>query len=96
MDNNERDTHFQGFAKLLIPELDEQVGAVTEWGLEHDASEKEIAQELASRWNTLIAQRAYDLASFAVYKSMRGCSLAQIPDIAEWSTLTENRKFDVD
>jgi hypothetical protein len=77
MTDNERDTHFAGFARLLIDELYNN------------------GPQTIDTFEKIIAQRVYDLASFAVYKSMRGCSLSQIPDITEWSTLTENRKFDV-
>ena len=89
----ERDTHFAGFAKLLIQEIDEQVGAVTKWGLERNASEKEIARELYSRWTTLIAQRAYDLAYHFIENNyqhrgtFRGeirASVQMLPDLTAW------------
>lgn len=63
MNENARDTQFMNFARLLIPEIDKQIGAVTDWAMKHDIDDKEqIAQELYSRWQTTIAQHAYDFA----------------------------------
>lgn len=73
--SNERDTHFAGFAQLLMQEIDEQVGAVTTWGLEQDIEdEARIGQELVSRWRTLIARRVYDL----VHEACENISSAQV------------------
>jgi hypothetical protein len=65
--SEERDSHFAGFARLLIPELDAQVGAVTTWAMEQGVDdEQKIAQELAARWRLLLARRAYDLVEHAL------------------------------
>lgn len=64
--SDDRDVHFIGFAALLIPELDEQIGEVTKWAEKRDASKKEIARELYSRWGMIIARRAYDLVGYAL------------------------------
>lgn len=59
-----RDTQFLGFASLLIPEIDQVIGDVTEWGVaQDDASEEDIARELKIRWLALIAQRAGEFAA---------------------------------
>ena len=90
---NERDTHFQNFAKLLVQEIDEQVGAVTAWAVEHDIDDvAKIGQELYTRWQTLIAQRAYDLMYHARLHTGYGMDLLDIngwiaedvPDLTEW------------
>lgn len=86
MSENARDTQFQGFANLLMREIDEQVGAVTQWGVEHNIDDQEkIGQELYSRWQTVIARRAYDLACHVATHTMvsaRG-DMDKIPDMAE-------------
>jgi hypothetical protein len=86
---SERDTHFQGFANLLMQEIDEQVGTVTKWGLEHDIdSQEKIGQELSSRWQTVIAQRAYDLAYHVLDNIWEVHNpevlLERTPDLTEW------------
>ena len=69
-----RDTQFAHFAALLIPEIDEQIGAVTEWALEHDIdNEKKVGHELATRWLQVISRRAYDFA----------CHIAS--QVSEWN-----------
>jgi len=90
--STERDTHFLGFARLQMPELDSLFALLYQAYATGDQVKRD---EYSQRIETLLAQRAYDLASFAVYKSMRGCSLTQIPDITDWSIMTEDRKFDI-
>lgn len=87
MTTNPRDTQFLGFAQLLIPEIDEVIGAVTEWGVEHDIDdEAKVAQELYSRWRTLIAQRAYDLACHVATTTLTVAhgDMSKIPDLTQW------------
>lgn len=85
MNENERDTLFQGFAKLLTQEIDEQVGTVIKWELEHDIdSQEKIGQELYSRWQTVIAQRAYDLVMHTLMKVDLPEYINDIPDLTEW------------
>lgn len=96
---SERDTHFAGFAQMLIQEIDEQVGAVTAWGIEHAIDDEvKVGQELASRWRTLIARRAFDLVTHAfndffgdgrveLTESVKGegaLFAASTPDLTEW------------
>jgi hypothetical protein len=90
---SERDTHFRGFAHLLMQEIDEQIGAVTEWGIEHEIdSQEKIGLELYSRWRTVIARRAYDLVFHTIMNidpyHLDALSTeeipARIPDMTEW------------
>lgn len=94
-----RETQFAYFAALLMQEIDEHIGAVTEWALKHDINdEKPIGRELASRWKKTIASRAYDLVQHTVGHSLEylhecGHELsggmntriaASIPDMTAW------------
>lgn len=82
MSENARDTQFAGFAALLAGEIDEQFGAVLHWAEKRGTVDQaEIARELSSRWVTLIARRAYDLANH---------TLASALDITDgWSCPTD-------
>jgi hypothetical protein len=73
MEPSRRDTQFQDFANLLMQEIDEQVGEVVQRGMEHDAGEMKVGQELASRWQTVIARRAYDL----VWHALESCLISE-------------------
>lgn len=92
MSDTPRDTQFVGFARLLIPEIDEQIGAVTEWSMEHDIDDQaRIAQELVSRWQTLLAQRAYDLVIHALKSlSMDPIAIGEIPNIPDMAIWPED------
>jgi hypothetical protein len=80
-DNKDRDTHFQGFAKLLQQELidlyeqsrrDLQSGAILD------------LPEWQERNQTLIAQRAFDLAFQVWQESAPETPWDDIPDLTQW------------
>ncbi len=55
---NERDTHFQGFAKLLYPELKHWFRELFAANLDRDTRRAENVENLIK---LILAQRAYDL-----------------------------------
>ena len=67
----ERDTHFFGFAKLLVTEL---------------AKNGFVTPVYGARPYTLIAQRAYDLVEHTLDNAPgdHRASLEDIPDLTEW------------
>jgi len=88
----ERDTHFQGFAKLLYDELSKLEG-----------SHETLISEYRNKYDkqaivNLMAQRAYDLVSHALMhttpasgstiRKFQGLSIEEIagalPDLTEW------------
>jgi hypothetical protein len=98
MDDNERDTHFQGFAKLLEREL-------SDWQAKHIATMESgiiySGAQRAQEMQTIIAQRAYDLAEYilmhhtfwttgattletAKMRVVNGEAIKRIPDLTEW------------
>ena len=97
MDNNERerDTHFQGFAKLLYADLDLMI---SELCIERSDSSNLFVKQVIQDIQKLIAQHAYDLVEYAiVYTERYGNieiktideSVHVIPDLTEWPTPTE-------
>lgn len=99
MSTNDRDTHFQGFAKLLYDELDTSC-LLSELCIEQADSEHPAVQKIIQRIQKLFAQRAYDLA-YHVLKTAEEhdlfaddfygrfsldteAKLSEIPDLAEW------------
>lgn len=85
--SNLRDTQFVGFANLLMQEIDEQVGIVTKWGIEHDIDdETKIGKELYSRWQSVIARRAYDLVQHTLNYGGNEIEVIPegIPDMHKW------------
>ena len=75
MNENERDTQFQGFAKLLLQEL---FGPGYK-ACEGNAGTAEGLRELEQ----IIAQRAYDLMDHI----MLYAPVSPVPDLTEWPTL---------
>ena len=72
---SDRDTHFSGFAKLLMEQMLSEINVeiVTSFGWRED-------------WEIIIAQRAYD---FACHVAMQNTLVAhhdmgKIPDLIEW------------
>lgn len=93
MSESARDTQFKGFANLLMQEIDEQVGAVTQWGVEHDIDDQaKIGQELASRWQTVIARRAYDLVQHTLNHAPMTEYYADVEDIPDLTELPKEQE----
>lgn len=59
MDKNKRDTHFQGFAKAIMPELDSLFTLLYRAYAQGDTAKRDTYSQ---RIETLLARRAYDLA----------------------------------
>jgi len=81
--NKERDTHFQGFASLLCDEIDTVLHLLDNPYFVSSGMRLEV--------ETLIAQRAYDLAWHAVYwqtpdltEQEASKALDAIPDLTEF------------
>lgn len=83
MSTNERDTHFQGFAELLVLQID---------GLSVRYKDWPDWRELDKQIKLLIAQRAYDLVYFS-FREMRHeisevydprDALRDTPDLTAW------------
>ncbi len=69
----ERNTHFQGFAKLLIDELIDQ-GFAHPTSMHHDEK----------FYHTLVTQRAYDLIDHAFSETKAGYHYPEyVPDLTE-------------
>ncbi len=94
MTTNGRDTHFQGFADLLFPEISKLFFTMYARILEHRQIEEIDAIEDEIR--TLIAQGAYDLAIHVLSHANERMNLKLtnikawvdlgIPDLTEWPT----------
>jgi hypothetical protein len=86
--SSERDTHFAGFAKLLLAELDNEVGSITSICIESDTefNETEFTQKMVQ----IIARRAYDLITHALvadalrWPPLATITIEDIPDMTEW------------
>ena len=73
---NDRDTKFQGYAKLLFTELQDIMAS----GLPIDVT--------FQKQQELLAQRAYDLAlHILIYDATE--NLTWIPDLTEWPATSE-------
>lgn len=98
--NNERDTHFAGFAKLLWDEIEDKIIVVDNSKARHYHP---LASEVSSEITLLIARRAYDLVyhTFAhtspsnvadiwygapadVFQADLQEAISKIPDLTEW------------
>lgn len=83
MSDNARDTQFQGFAKLLLKELVDDM--LDEYGF-MDREQYESG-ELASA-EEIIAQHAYDLVKYAFEKAIDDhdaeIAITDVPDMTEW------------
>ena len=88
MANNERDTHFQGFAKLLWEDLETTIN--DHYGFIPEG--ERLRRDFLPLMYTLIAQRAYDLVEHALeavpdiipeVQSLKA-SLEAIPDLTQW------------
>ncbi len=71
-ENSERDTHFQGFAKLLYQELAQHT--MSEFNQPMDTV------KFMQEQRTIIARRAYDLMDHI----MLYAPAAKVPDFTEW------------
>lgn len=90
----DRDTHFQGFAKLLWEQLQA-------YGLTNIADDRlpvserdRVNREIEQTTQEVIAQRAYDLAVHVTYETSFGMDkwntidrVNDVPDLTEWPTL---------
>ena len=87
MDNSERDTHFQGFAKLLWDEISHDLRF-----LDFGFSPEQQAS-IDNHIREVIAQRAYDLAIHvtnhtrgAISRDPNFVIRHNVPDFTEWPT----------
>ena len=76
---NDRDTKFQGFAKLLLAELMDDM--LDEYGFVERSHYEQ--GELAS-CEEIIAQRAYDLIVHSVGETIGTSDISHVPDLTKW------------
>jgi hypothetical protein len=87
MDNKERDTHFLGFARLQMPELDSLFASLYQ---AYATGNHDKRDEYSQRIQTRLAQSAYDLAQYVrndLYSRSYEIdfpSVNDIPDLTEW------------
>lgn len=88
----DRDTHFQGFAKLLWDDIEREIRATYEFIPEG----KRMRHDFLPIVHTLIAKRAYDLIAHTIdslwpYINDKAVepSPADIPDLDEWPTTVD-------
>jgi len=91
-ENKERDTHFQGFAKSLYPELDHLFNLLYRARLDRIDRQIEQSERMIK---LLLTRRAYDLVYHTLYYegdpdpvtdwSLENI-LKRIPDLTEWPT----------
>lgn len=86
--STERDTHFQGFAKLLMPELDSLFILLYQAYAMGDMAKRD---EYSQRIQTLLAERGYDLVSHSleysqddVYWPPQELIKEYVPDMTAW------------
>ena len=91
MTDNERDTKFLGFAKLLQQEIwNTELSIVPMMTGGYPTSQ--VAKELTEALQTLIAQRAYDLVWHTIEYSgeiddlLLADAVSTIPDLTQWPT----------
>ena len=84
----ERDTHFQGFAELLYPELTRDFYLLYTY---RHANQHAMAEQVIHQIKEHLAQRAYDLAQHVLngnetlqWKPLEEISVKDIPDLTEW------------
>jgi len=62
-----RNERFIHFARMLLLEIDKQIGEVADWRERNAIDDEEtIKQELASRLQNVVARRTYDLVQHTV------------------------------
>lgn len=81
MSENERDTHFAGFANLHYPEISKLF--FTMYARISELSPIEEIDALEDEIKKLIAQRAYDFAEHVI-DVMLVTSVTDIPDVTQW------------
>jgi hypothetical protein len=88
MNEQERNTHFQGFAKLLYPDLKHWFRELFNANLERNTRRAEQAENMIK---LTLTQRAYDLLYHARLETAYGMDLfnvkgwvEEVPDLTEW------------
>jgi len=87
MSTNERDTHFQGFAKLLLEDLGYDISQLMD--------ETADSGDYEGHMRLIIAQRAYDFLVSSHYHTAMLATweeskerVALVPDMTEWPPTT--------
>lgn len=88
MNEQERSTHFQGYAKLLLPELDSLFILLYQ---AYATGEMAKRDEYSQRIQTLLAERGYDLVRHALdtcpdieFEAQGGAAVYAVPDLTVW------------
>ncbi len=90
MTDNERDTQFLDFAKLLQQEIWDTECSIVPMLISNPTGQ--VAKELTEALQTLIAQRAYDLVWHTIEYSgeiddlLLADAVSTIPDLTQWPT----------
>ena len=88
MSENERDTHFAGFAKVLFDEL-----LSVDAGRIDISSYNQMDDAMIDRYRLIITQRSYDLVKHAIEEDSdvpqwmltnRKKHVADVPDVTAW------------
>ena len=88
MTDNERDTKFAGFAKLLQQEIWDTECSIVPMLISNPTGQ--VAKELTDAVQTLITQRAYDLVEHTIEYSgqiddlLLADAVSTIPDLTQW------------
>jgi len=86
----ERNTHFQGFAKLLYPDLKHWFKELFDANLERNTRRAEQAENMIK---LTLTRHAYDFGGHVIRENMGGTARAilhylnETPDITQWSIL---------